>query len=227
MCPQLTWPLHVEEFSISFLHKVTCFLKRRSGLAQPANPALLFLPVRRGGLGLPSQATLYKKQQVSHYTHLLSSRDSSVREVAQHQLLIESGTQCQSFKPVELAQSVLESHSDLRQKALVKHTQAVVSTEEEESLVSHLLDQPQQQRMMSVFEGSMAALWARCVGKFLPEPLRFVLNATLETLPTNFNLYIWGKHSSATCPLCQQGSQSLLHILNDCPRAMSLRRYAA
>ena len=129
VCPWLTWPLHVEEFSISFVHKmiqpiVTRFLKRWSGLARPANPALLFLPVRRGGLGLPSLVTLYKKQQVSRYTQLLSSRDSSVREVAQHQLHIESGTQWQSFKPVELAQSVLESHSDFRQKALVKCAQA-------------------------------------------------------------------------------------------------------
>ena len=71
------------------------------------------------------------------------------------------------------------------------------------SLVSHLLDQPQQGRMMSLFDGSMAALWARCVGRLPPDPLRFILNATLKTLPTNSKLYVWGKRSSATCPLCQ------------------------
>ena len=47
-----------------------------------------------------------------------------------------------------------------------------------------------------------------------------------NTLPTNSNLYKWGKHPSASCYLCQGGHQSLLHILNDCPAALALRRYA-
>ena len=89
-----------------------------------------------------------------------------------------------------------------------------------------LKDLPQQGRMNRQFEGNEAAIWATCVAKLPPEPLRFVLNASVESLPTNANLHKWGKRPSASCPLCQGYNQSLLHILNDCPTAMALRRYA-
>ena len=47
-----------------------------------------------------------------------------------------------------------------------------------------------------------------------------------ESRPTNANLHKWSKRPSASYPLCQ-GYQSLFHILNDCPKAMSLRRYTS
>ena len=40
--------------------------------------------------------------------------------------------------------------------------------------------------MMRQFDGNAAALWARSVGKFPPEPLRFSLNATVESLPATY-----------------------------------------
>ncbi len=59
-----------------------------------------------------------------------------------------------------------------------------------------------------------------------PEPMKFALNAVLKTLPTNSNLHQWGKKHSDVCSLCQTSKQTLLHILNDCPKAMDLRRYS-
>ena len=229
--PRLTWSLQVEEFPISFFEKVlqprvTRFLKKWSGLARSANPALLFLPPRRGGLGLPSLTALYKKQQVSRHMQLLSSRDSAVRDIAHHYQLRESAKQRQKFKPAVTAQLVLDNHPGLNRKAAVKRARALVATEEEEMLTNNLQDLPQQGEMMRQFDGNAAALWARSVGKLPPEPLRFALNATVESLPTNSNLHKWGKRASASCILCQGNQQSLLHILNGCPVAMSLRRYA-
>ena len=43
-----------------------------------------------------------------------------------------------------------------------------------------------------------------------PEPLKFVLNVSLNTLPTN---------------ACYGARQTLLHVLNNCSVAMGLRRY--
>ena len=56
--------------------------------------------------------------------------------------------------------------------------------------------------------------------------MRFVLSASLDSLPTNANLCLWGKKPTAVCPLCQEGRQTLLHVLNNCPVAMELRRYS-
>ena len=76
---------------------------------------------------------------------------------------------------------------------LVKSARALVATEEEEVLSESVSTLPQQGRMVRHFEGSEAALWATRVGSLPPEPLRFVLNATVESLPTNANLHKWGK----------------------------------
>lgn len=55
VCPRLTWLFHVEVFPISFLEKTIQplaihFLKKWTGLARAANPALLFMSPRRVGL---------------------------------------------------------------------------------------------------------------------------------------------------------------------------------
>ena len=55
--------------------EATRFLKQWAGLARSGNPSPLYLPKAKGGLGLPSMALLFKKQQVSRSCQLLTSRD--------------------------------------------------------------------------------------------------------------------------------------------------------
>ena len=132
----------------------------------------------------------------------------------------------QAFKPAVVVESVLEGNPSLSCKALVRVSRAVIASEEAEDLSASLSALPQQGRMMREFGGKEAAMWATVVGKLPPEPLKFALNATVESLPTNANLHKWGKRPSASCPLCLGSCQSLLHILNDCPKAMFLCHYA-
>ena len=54
--------------------------------------------------------------------------------------------------------------------------------------------------------------------------MKFALNAALDVLPHNNNLHRWKKRQDRSCPLCSS-NQSLLHILNNCPVAIRLRRY--
>ena len=150
-----------------------------------------------------------------------------MRAVAQHQLEVQREKQREVFRSAEVAHEVIKQNMTLGRKTISRRAKALVATEEDELMSSRLQDLPQQGKMMSKFEGSAAALWSRCVGQLPPEPLSFVLNATVELLPTNANLNKWGKRPSPSCALCQGEHQSLLHILNDCPTAMSLRRYSA
>ena len=69
-------------------------------------------------------------------------------------------------------------------------------------------------------------LWVRAIHGLPPEAMKFALNTALETLATNHNLHVWGKKSSPTCTLCSGHQQSLLHVLNTCPKAMELRQYS-
>ena len=80
--------------------------------------------------------------------------------------------------------------------------------------------------MVRVWNENSPDLWIRAVQGILPEPLKFALNASLNTLPTNANLHTWGKKSSDICPLCQQSCQFLSHVLNNCLAAMDLWHYS-
>ena len=84
--PRLTRPLLINSFPIVFFEKeiqpsVTHFLKKCVEFAKQANPALLFLPTKKGGLGLPSVISIYKKQQASKMVQLFTSQDVSVRAI--------------------------------------------------------------------------------------------------------------------------------------------------
>ena len=71
-----------------------------------------------------------------------------------------------------------------------------------------------------------ARIWSSVVQKLPSELLKFSLNAVQDTLPHNENLSRWRKNDSlsSSCKLCGE-RQTLLHVLNSCPKALSLRRY--
>ena len=51
--------------------------------------------------------------------------------------------------------------------------------------------------------------------------LKFILNSTLDTLPTNANLKSWGKSVSDKCPLPNCGvRQTTAHVLSNCQAAL-------
>ena len=54
--------------------------------------------------------------------------------------------------------------------------------------------------------------------------LKFAMNAGLNTLPSLDNLKRWGKRVSDRCPFCGN-TQTLLHILSNCPVALDQGRY--
>ena len=126
-----------------------------------------------------------------------------------------------------MAQQITEKNVSLCRTSISRRAKALVATEKDELMSSCLQNLPQQDKMMAQFEGSAAALWSKCVGRLPPESLSLILNATVESLPTNANLCKWGKRPLPSCALCHGEHQSLLHILNDCPTAMILRCYSA
>ena len=68
-------------------------------------------------------------------------------------------------------------------------------------------------------------IWATAVMSLNSEALKFALNAATDTLPTNNNLAKWRKGAVLDhCKLCSK-KQTLLHVLNNCEKALQLRRY--
>ena len=129
----------------------TRFLKKWAGLARPANTAILFLPTRKGGLGLPCLTSFYKKQQISKHVHLVTSHDISVCHIAERHLQSEDQKQRQKFRLATVVQQVQAEIPGRSRHALVKVLKSVVARNEEEELTEHLFNLPQQGEMERLF----------------------------------------------------------------------------
>lgn len=231
VCPRLSWPLLIEEFPITWLERelqplATKALKKWVGLSRSSNTAILFLSVKRGGLGIPSLVGLYRRMQATRMVQLLTSRDPGVRRVGDLRLAEESVRQRMKFKPASLVDSVIRSGQLQNQQALKRVTKAILQEEEDDERHQKLCQLPSQGEMARAWDENSPELWVRALQGLPPEAHKFVLCASTNTLPTNANLHTWGKKNSDICPLCRTHRQSLPHVLNNCVAAMDLRRYS-
>ena len=85
---------------------------------------------------------------------------------------------------------------------------------------------PVQGEMARSWEETSPDLWVKAVQDLPPEPLKFALNASLNTVPTIAKLHAWGKKTRDTCPLCDEHRQTLFHVLNHCQAVIDLQRYS-
>ena len=114
ICPRLSWLLMVQEFPLTWVKRnleavATSYLKKWSGLARPANTAILYMRSSSGGLNLPSLSTLYKKMQVSRQCQLLTCSDPCVRLLAERHLQSEARSTRKTFCPaVEVRETMKE-----------------------------------------------------------------------------------------------------------------------
>ena len=157
---------------------------------------------------------------------LFRSSDPAVRKAADLYLSGEKERQRLKFGPAALVDSILSQDNPQSRRALSRAVKTLVAESDDDERHQSLCYLPSQGEMARSWGDTSPELWARAVHDLPPEPLKFALNASLDTLPTNANLNMWGKKPSDVCPLCQGGRQSLLHVLNNCPVAMELRRYS-
>ncbi|CAI8036211.1 hypothetical protein GBAR_LOCUS20310 [Geodia barretti] len=163
---------------------------------------------------------MYKKQQASRMVQLFMSGDPGVRKAAD-----EREKQRSKFKP---AMFVDDLHIDRAQtrRALSGAVKTLLAEEEADQNHLHLCQLSSQREMARVWGEYSPQLWVKAVQSLPPEVMKFAINASSNTLPTNANLHLWGKKNSDVCRLCQEARQSLSHVLNNCQVAMELRRYS-
>ena len=168
------------------------FLKKWVGLATPSNTAILFefLPTKKGGLALPSLVMLYKKKlQATRMVQLFRSHDPGVRKAADFRLAEERGRQRIKFRPAYLVDSIISEDHHQSSKALSAVSKTLLVEAEDYEKHQSLCKLSLQGEMARSWEGSSPELWARAAQDLPPEPIKFALNASLNTLPTNANLH--------------------------------------
>ena len=91
---------------------VTHYLKKWLGLAKPADPVRLFLPIDDGGLNLSLPSTLYQKLQVGKASLLITSPDNVLSHTVKERIDKESQEQWAKFRPFTLAQQAYSANPD-------------------------------------------------------------------------------------------------------------------
>ena len=177
-----------------------------------------------GGLNLPSVATFYKKLQVSRQCQLLTCPDPCVRRIAEQNLQCEETAIRRGFRPALEVREAMRDDPGGSRKALKKRATTRVSEGDDDMRSAGLLSLPKQGHMIRSCPPESIGIWAKAVSTLSSDELRFILNATVDTLPHNYNLCLWKKKPTSSCLLCEE-DQTLIHVLNCCKVARDLRRY--
>ena len=228
VCSRISWDLTITSFPLSWVESsldplATKYLKSWLGLARPADPSRLFLPPSHGGLGLSSISGLYKKLQVGKAALLMTSRDRAVQFVSRSALEKESRSLVLKFKPATIVQETFAEDPGASYKSLATRSKKSVKSDEVEQRLAHAASLKVQGRLFEIVEEPAAEIWSKAVQSLPSALMKFALNAAQDTLPHNVNLAWWRKLPNG-CKLCGN-TQSLLHVLNNCPVALHCRRY--
>ena len=100
-----------------------------------------------------------------------------------------------------------------------------VTLKMQEQLVNHVKTLTLQGNILSLaaFEKE-DIIWKSYMFNLKAGTLKFLLNASIDTLPTAVNLKRWKKSPSHLCKLCR-GRQTTNHVLNACKVALNTKRY--
>ena len=98
--------------------------------------------------------------------------------------------------------NILSIRPSQTRRQLTRSVKTSNTTSDTQQMKDHLLNLPNQGSFLANAQDNNQALWSK-VNSTLPEQtFKFILNASLDTLPTNHNLFLWKKRPSPICSLC-------------------------
>ena len=105
-----------------------------------------------------------------------------------------------------------------------KEAKALVSVDENGNMLEHVQGLVKQGKFLELSKCEQNdATWKSYIYNLPKGTMKWLLNASIDTLPTKVNLKLWGKVSNDKC-FCGQ-KQTLNHILNCCPVSLNQGRY--
>ena len=208
---------------------MTKLLKNWCGLSRSADPSRIFLSRTNGALGIPPVTTCYKKAQLSRYSQLMTSRDSTCRFLAERQHTRDAGTH-KKLKPTEEVITTMLEHPSATGRRLAAEACKRIAKIDEESLTTHASSLAKKRDLFAIKEKD-DELWSSTMIKLPENYFAFAMAASMDSLIHNSNLCRWGKLSSDLCTICcrigRQSKQTLAHVLSHCQAAIQHGRYNA
>lgn len=250
---KISWGLMVHDLPISAIKELqqntNVYLKKWCGVTRSADPGILYRPKEHLGLGLTSLTTHYKKMQIVKCHLCKNSEDAEIRMLYEQKAEREKHlrTRWKATKELSKAEEVVSharkfpSQTDKcglgfikgRYKStlnLEEQREACTRAVEEESAATHVAH---------AHTLALQGVWTRWLEVVSPFDLSwrnliygpgkriisFVLNASINMLPTPDILKIMNYRDTAACKLCDAPQCTLFHILSHCVYALVDKRY--
>lgn len=247
---RLSWPSMVHDLPLSFardLDRITTrYLKKWVGLFRGADVGTLYRSRERFGLGITKTSVHFKKMGVIKCLLLNQSNDANVRELYELRAKREASFErCwRATQETTQAISIVKhnqrfagqthrmglgngryihdpSKTDLRKLA----TQTIFQIESEEQ-ECHSLSLPMQGLWTTWAEHTcpLDFTWKTLIYGPGKRIISFLLNATINTLPSQYLLSLMGKSDSPNCLVCKKEGH-VSHYLSGCKKALYLGKY--
>ena len=101
----------------------------------------------------------------------------------------------------------------------------MAKTKDQEKLTDHVKKLTLQGNILALAAAEKQdVIWKSYMFNLKAGTLKFLLNASIDTLPTAVNLKRWKKSPSDLCTLCK-GRQTTNHVLNTCSIALNSKRF--
>jgi hypothetical protein len=247
LCTMQCWDLMIHNIAPSTVNiwhaLIHAFYRKWVGLAKAAEGSVLYRPPDRFGLGFTHLTDMAKKAQVIKWHIMKYSEDTNASNLYQHMLKMDKlghlGTGRKSSPRLQLEDAesqvdfnaLISNHQGKAGLGLVKKTPSdkasrrkqiieVLQKETENKRLAILHTYEMQNGWMHfAIEKQMYKdlTWKKLLYSYNDNLVKFVVNGTLNTLPTPDNLRRWKITSNAVCGLCGQAHASLKHVLAGCP----------
>ena len=102
-----------------------------------------------------------------------------------------------------------------------RDTKAVVSSDENEITFTHIQSLVKQGNFLKLTQMQQVdATWKSYIYNLPKGTMKFLINASIDTLPSNVNLSLWGKRTNLLCSLNCGKKETTNHMLNCCQVAL-------
>ena len=221
------------------------YIKKWCGLPRCATTALIHLSE---GMNVQSISSLYiESHSVSHsrtrlqgdaqINHVLDTTLQREQNLSKIQNKLRTTTVTENTFREVLDKNLVDGEIPIYTGDKAKHLTAVfnhsvqksvknvVTFKTQEQLVNHVKNLTLQGNILTLaaFEKE-DIIWKSYMYSLKAGTLKFLLNASIDTLPTAVNLKRWKKSPSDVCKLCR-GRQTTNHVLNACKIALNSKRY--
>jgi hypothetical protein len=249
---KLAWPFLIQDFNIWFAQglqqNANAYLKRWAGVLKGTDAGVLYRPKKYLGLGLTSLSSHFQRMQLIKCHMCKYSTDDEIRTLYERRARKEKSLyQWRPTKELTRVEQIVDhnrKYPSQRDRAglgfvrgrynpvlpVREHRKlcgATVLELEAEELLAHANTLPlngvwtKWNDMVHPFDLS----WKNLLYGPGQRLISFILNASVNSVPTPDLLKIMYPKTNSSCKLCSTSRCTLLHILSSCPFALTNKRY--